>query len=161
MTTRKILVQGHPILKKKAKAVKKLTAEHQKLIDDMIETMVNAPGVGLAAPQVGVSERIIVADVGNGPFCVVNPKITARKGKITCTEGCLSVPGLEAPVERSEQVSVTGRDRRGKEIKIDADELLAIVMQHEIDHLDGVLFVERVADPSTIVFSKPKKKEIV
>ena len=161
MAVRKILTQGHPILKKKAKPVKKILNDHQKLIDDMIETMELAPGVGLAAPQVGVSERIIVIDVGNGPFCVVNPKITAKQGRATCTEGCLSVPGLEAPVERFERVSVSGLDRNGNEMKLDGGELLAIVLQHEIDHLDGILFVERVTDPSTIVFKKPGKKETI
>jgi len=154
MATLTILTKGNPILKKKAKAVKKVLPSHVKLMDEMVETMRQAPGIGLAAPQVGVSERIIVVEVENNLYCLANPKLVKKSGKQVCMEGCLSVPGLEGPVERYEKVCVTGMDRSGKQVKINAKDLLAVVFQHEIDHLDGILFVERVKDPSLI---RPKE----
>lgn len=159
MAKLKILTQGNPILKKKAKAVKKVTKDHQKLIDNMVETMIVAPGVGLAAPQVGVSERIIVVLVEGQLYCVINPKITKRSGKIACYEGCLSVPLVEAPVERFKSICVKGMDKSGKPVTINAEDLLSVVFQHEIDHLDGVLFIDRVKDPSLIRL-KDQKEEV-
>ncbi len=156
MAKLKIYVQGNPILKKKAKPVKKITKAHLKLLEDMYETMLAAPGIGLAAPQVGVSERLIVIKVGDQKFMLINPKIIKKSGKIVCTEGCLSVPGVEAPVERAKEIVVQAIDKTGKKVLINAEDLLAIVFQHEIDHLDGILFVEKVTDPSQIVI---KKKE--
>ncbi len=150
MAKLKICVQGNPVLKKKARAVKKITPQHLKLMDDMLETMIAAPGIGLAAPQVGVSERIIVVKVDDVVYFLVNPKITKKSGRAVCFEGCLSVPGVEAPVERYSQVCLQALDRTGKPVTINADSLLAVVFQHEIDHLDGVLFVEKVSDPSEI-----------
>ncbi len=150
MSKLKICVQGNPILKKKAKSVKKVLPHHLKLMEDMLETMIAAPGIGLAAPQVGISERIIVAKVDDLEYFLVNPRIVKKSGKEICYEGCLSVPGVEAPVERHKEVSVQALDRTGKPVTIDAGGLLAVVLQHEIDHLDGILFVERVSDPSEI-----------
>lgn len=150
MAVLKIFTSGSPILKKKAKSVKKVTSSHIKLINDMIETMKNAPGVGLAAPQVGISERIIIADIGEGTFCLINPKITKKSGKQEFYEACLSVPGFEAPVERFKSVVVKALDKTGKPVSIDAEGFLAVVFQHEIDHLDGILFVDRVKDTSLI-----------
>lgn len=150
MAKLKICVQGNPVLKKKSRAVKKITPQHLKLMDDMLETMIAAPGIGLAAPQVGVSERIIVVKVDDVVYFLVNPKITKKSGRAVCFEGCLSVPGVEAPVERYSQVCLQALDRTGKPVTINADSLLAVVFQHEIDHLDGVLFVEKVSDPSEI-----------
>jgi peptide deformylase len=158
---RKVLTRGNPILKKKSKAVKKITPQHIKLIKDMAETMKAAPGIGLAAPQVGINERIIVIDIGEGLIPMVNPKITKRHGRITFMEGCLSVPGLEGPVERSASICVKGMDPAGRQVTVDAEGLLSIVFQHEIDHLDGVLFVERVSDPSMIVEKESKKEETI
>lgn len=150
MSKLKICVQGNPILKKKAKSVKKVLPHHLKLMEDMLETMIAAPGIGLAAPQVGISERIIVAKVDDLEYFLVNPRIVKKSGKEICYEGCLSVPGVEAPVERHKEVSVQALDKTGKPVTIDAGGLLAVVLQHEIDHLDGILFVERVSDPSEI-----------
>lgn len=130
----------------------------------MIETVHAAPGVGLAAPQIGKSVRVIVADIGEGPIALVNPKIIEKSGSQTFTEGCLSLPGIEAPVERASYVIVTGLARSGKNIKIEAEGLLATVFQHEIDHLNGYVFIDRVKDPSLIkhvAFEKEKKEELI
>ena len=150
MALLKLCVQGNPVLKKKARSVKKITSQHLKLMEDMLETMIAAPGVGIAAPQVGISERIIVVKADDVVYCLVNPKITKKSGKAVCYEGCLSVPGVEAPVERYAKVSVHALDKTGKPVTVNAEGLLAVVFQHEIDHLDGVLFVEKVQDPSEI-----------
>jgi peptide deformylase len=161
---RKILRFPNPILRKKAKAVKKVTAEIVRLIDDMIETMHAAPGVGLAAPQVGESVRVIVADVGEGPIALINPKILEKSGTQTFTEGCLCLPGVEAPVERASRVLVKGTGRSGKTVTLEARGLLATVFQHEIDHLDGLVFIDRVKDPSLIKhmpFAKEKREELI
>lgn len=161
---RKIVTFPSPILKKKAKSVKRVTPEIVSLINDMIETMHAAPGVGLAAPQVGVSLRVIVVDIGQGPIAVVNPKIVKKSGQQTFMEGCLSVPGVEAPVERASKITVQGMDTSGKIVKTEAEGLLATVFQHEIDHLEGKVFVDRVKDPSTIkhmAFEQEKKEELI
>ncbi|MDI6731004.1 MAG: peptide deformylase [Candidatus Margulisbacteria bacterium] len=161
---RKIIRFPHPVLKKKAKAVKRVTTEIVRLIDDMIETMQKAPGVGLAAPQVGESIRVIVADIGTGAIAVINPKIIKKSGKQCLNEGCLSLPGVEAPVERAAHVIVTGLDRTGKKATIEAKELLATILQHEVDHLEGLVLVDRVSDPSLIKHVPPaseKKEELI
>jgi peptide deformylase len=161
---RKIIRFPSPVLRKKSKAVKRVTPEIVRLMDDMIETMRAAPGVGLAAPQVGESVRIIVADIGEGPITLVNPKVVKKSGKQTFTEGCLCLPGVEAPVERASQVAVTGLSRSGKGVRIEAQGLLATVLQHEIDHLDGLVFIDRVSDPSLIKhipFEQEKKEELI
>ena len=161
---RKIIHFPNPILKKKAKAVKRITPEITKLISDMFQTMRVAPGVGLAAPQVGVSLRVIVADVGDGPVVLVNPKIITKSGKQTFTEGCLSVPGVEAPVCRAKKIVVRGLDKCGKKIEMEAQDLLSTVIQHEIDHLDGKVFIDRVDDPGLIKYmsiDQEKKEELI
>lgn len=161
---RKILRFPNPVLRKRCKAVKKVAPEIVKLIEDMIETMHAAPGVGLAAPQVSESLRVIVADVGEGPIALVNPKILKKSGSQTFTEGCLCLPGVEAPIERASQVVVRGLDRTGKSVKIEAKGLLATVFQHEIDHLEGLVFIDRVKDPSLIKhipFESEKKEELI
>lgn len=153
-----------PILRKKAKAVKRITPEIQKLIDDMIETMHAAPGVGLAAPQVNKSIQVIVADVGEGPVALVNPTIVEKHGNQIYREGCLCLPGVEAPVERSAQVVVKGLNQEGKAVEIKAEGLLSTVLQHEIDHLDGIIFIDRVKDPTLIrhiPLSQEKKEELI
>ena len=160
----KIVKFPNPLLRKKSKVVKKVTPEIVKLIDDMIETMQAAPGVGLAAPQVGKSVRVMVADIGQGPIALVNPKILKKSGSQVFTEGCLCLPGVEAPVERASQVMVKGWDREGKTVEIEAEGLLATVLQHEVDHLEGVVFIDRVKDPSLIRHVPPaseKKEELL
>jgi peptide deformylase len=147
-----------PILRKVAKPVEKVDAEIQKLIEDMYETMYAAPGVGLAAPQVAISKRILVIDVGlletdpagkethkPDPKAIINPIITIQECKILWDEGCLSMPNLIVPVERSKKILVEGLDREGKKIKYLGEDLLAVAFQHEIDHLDGKLIFDKLS----------------
>lgn len=155
----KIIKFPNPILRKKAKPVKKVTPEIVRLIDDMIETMHAAPGVGLAAPQVAKSLRLFVVDVGPGPIVLVNPKIIEKGGSQTFTEGCLCFPGVEAPVERASHLKVSGLDRDGETITITTDGFLATVLQHETDHLDGIVFIDRVKSPTLIRYVQPSKEK--
>lgn len=137
---------GDPILRRKALKVEKVDPPLQKLFDDMVETMYHANGIGLAGPQVGVARRIIVVDIGEGPIKLANPRIVESSGTAWGPEGCLSIPGLLGQVERFERVVVKGLDETGQPVKIEADDLLAVVFQHEIDHLDGVLFTDKAVD---------------
>jgi peptide deformylase len=150
MALLEILKYPNPLLKKKARAVKRVDNVVRALIADMIQTMHEAPGVGLAAPQVGRSIRLIVVDVDDGPIALINPKIKKRSGEQVFIEGCLSVPNLEAPVKRAERITVQGLTRYGKTATLEAEGLIATVLQHEIDHLDGKLFIDRVTDPADI-----------
>jgi peptide deformylase len=156
---RKILRFPHPLLKKKAKAVKRITPEIVRLIDDMLETMQAAPGVGLAAPQVGQLFRVIVADAGDGAIAVINPRILEKSGEQCFKEGCLSLPGVEAPVTRASKIRIAGLDRTGKNISLEANGLLATIFQHEIDHLEGLVLVDRVTDPALIKYVAPEKEK--
>lgn len=125
--------------------VKEMTDQIDKLIDDMFYTMYDAPGIGLAAPQIAVQERIIVVDVSENndqPIALINPEIIRSAGQITWEEGCLSLPGIYASVTRPSDVIVKGMDRDGKMIEFEANELLAVCIQHEIDHLNGKLFID-------------------
>lgn len=138
---------GDPALRARAAQVEEVTDVHRRLIADMIETMREAPGVGLAAPQVGVLERIFVWEVDDRYGAVINPRVAATSEESEVEEeGCLSIPGLYYPVERPARVRVEGLDENGRPVAFDADELLARVFQHEIDHLDGVLFLDRLPD---------------
>ena len=123
-----------------------IDASLKQLADDMLETMYAAPGVGLAAPQVGIQKRMFVYDAGDGPAVVVNPRISESSGEWTYEEGCLSVPGLSWPIVRPRDILLEGLDLDGNEISVEAEEYLARVYQHEVDHLDGVLLIERL-DP--------------
>ena len=143
MAQLEILTEGHPLLRQKALPVKKITKRLLKLAGDMEETMRAASGVGLAAPQVGVGVRLIVLDVGEGPIVVFNPEIIDRDGQDVDVEGCLSIPGVNGYVERSAWVKVAGLDAKGKPLVIEGTDLLARALQHEIDHLDGVLFTDK------------------
>ncbi|NGZ74001.1 peptide deformylase [Saccharibacillus alkalitolerans] len=147
MAIRMIVKEPDEVLHKKAKEVAKITPNVQKLMSDMAETMYDAQGVGLAAPQVGILKRIIVIDVGdeNGLIAMINPEITAREGEQFGPEGCLSIPGLNGDVRRAMTVTVKGLNRDGEEFTVTGSGLLARAFQHEIDHLDGVLFTD-VAD---------------
>ncbi|MCK6526576.1 peptide deformylase [Myxococcota bacterium] len=154
----------HPILKQKAARVEVVDDEIRKLIADMAETMYAAPGVGLAAPQVGVSKRVLVADVPVGAdgvadagddsrpesrgadlLALVNPEIVESRGETRYDEGCLSVPDFVEPLKRSAEIVVTGQDREGASVRIVARGFYAVVLQHEIDHLDGVTILDRVS----------------
>lgn len=137
---------GDPVLRERAPETESIADVHRRLVEDMIETMRDAPGVGLAAPQVGVLERIFVWEVEDNHGAIVNPVIARSSAEtVEEEEGCLSLPGLYYPVTRSASVVVTGRDIDGSSVELEAEDLLARVCQHEIDHLDGVLFIDRLA----------------
>ncbi len=144
MALREIRVEGDPVLTKVCKEVKEITPRIQDLIDDMIETMYEANGVGLAAPQVGILKRIVVIDVGEGPIVMINPRIVAQDGEQTGDEGCLSVPGKAGVVTRPNYVMARFFDEEMNECEVEGEELLARAICHELDHLDGHLYVEKV-----------------
>ena len=160
-----IRMAGDPVLRQKAKKVRTIDASIQQLIDDMIETMRDAPGVGLAANQVGVLLRVIVIEVpveveepepDQPPerrlYTLVNPQIVKRSGERTLDEGCLSIPGYKGPTPRSVSVTVKGLNREGKEQRIKAeDSLLAEALEHEIDHLNGTLYIDRLESMDELV----------
>jgi peptide deformylase len=138
------------VLRRKARPAGKVTSQVQRLIDDMVATLRAANGLGLAAPQVGEGKRVLVAEVEERLVALVDPVLVRAEGEEYATEACLSIPGVIAPVRRATRVQVKGKNRRGRGITVDAEGLLARVLQHEIDHLDGILFLDRVEDPSTI-----------
>ena len=146
MALRKVLHMGDETLRKKARPIDTLNRRMIDLLDDMAETMYEENGVGLAAPQVGVLRRAIVIDVGddNGLIQLINPEIIAMEGEQECAEGCLSIPGRRGYVPRPQKVTVRGTNRAGRPVEITAEGLLAIAFSHEIDHLDGVLFVDKM-----------------
>nr|HAH96871.1 peptide deformylase [Bacillota bacterium]HAW70256.1 peptide deformylase [Bacillota bacterium]HAZ22370.1 peptide deformylase [Bacillota bacterium]HBE07370.1 peptide deformylase [Bacillota bacterium]HBG44688.1 peptide deformylase [Bacillota bacterium] len=131
-----------PILRKKALPVEKITRRTQRIIKDMIETLHDAEGAGLAAPQIGLSERMIVVDVGEGPIALINPQILEADGSQRDVEGCLSLPGVSGYVTRKDRVVVEGLNENGKAVRLEAKGLMSRAFQHEIDHLDGKLFVD-------------------
>ena len=144
MSTYNIRVFGDPVLRQRAREVEDVDGRLVRRAEDMIETMYDAPGVGLAATQVGVERRLFVYDAGHGPAPIVNPTISEARGEWEVEEGCLSVPGLHWNIVRPKEVHLTGYDLEGNDVSIDADEYLARVFQHEMDHLDGVLLLERL-----------------
>jgi peptide deformylase len=149
MSLLKILEYPHPRLRIKAVPVKAVDDAIRQLIDDMLETMYAAPGIGLAATQVDIHKRLLVLDVSEDqqqPMCLINPEIVAREGLEVSEEGCLSVPGVYEGVERSAQIRVKALDRNGKQFEVEADDLLAVCIQHEIDHLEGKLFVDYLSE---------------
>jgi peptide deformylase len=139
-----IRVFGDPVLRQRAAEIEEIDAKIVRLSEEMIETMYAAPGVGLAAPQVGIERRIFVYDVGEGPMTVINPEIVESRGEWEYEEGCLSVPDLHWLIVRPKEVHLVGHDLQGNEISIEGDELLGRVFQHELDHLDGILLLERL-----------------
>jgi peptide deformylase len=141
--------EGADTLQQTSKPVLKVTEEHAELAAMMEVIMRAANGIGLAAPQLGILQRIFVYDVGDGFQAIVNPKIVHRKGSQVGTEGCLSIPGLYGEVERASEVVVKGLDQFGRPVRIRAEGLTARVIQHENDHLDGILFID-IADPETL-----------
>jgi peptide deformylase len=144
MATYPIRLFGDPVLKRPTAEVSEFDGALAKLVDAMYETMYAAPGVGLAAPQVGVQRRFFVYDVGEGPHVIANPQIVDSEGEWEYEEGCLSLPGLAFDIIRPKVVTVTGFDLGGNDVTIVGDEQLGRVFQHEIDHLDGVLMLERL-----------------
>lgn len=144
MALRDIRTVGDPVLKKVCKPVKEITPRVTELIEDMIETMYESNGVGLAAPQVGVIKRLCVIDVGEGPFVFINPEITYTEGEQTGDEGCLSLPGKAGQVTRPMKVRVKAFDEDMREFELEAEELFARAICHEVDHLDGHMYTEHV-----------------
>jgi peptide deformylase len=151
-----------PILGTKADEVDVVDEKIKRLMEDMLETMYAAPGVGLAAPQVGVDKRIIVVDAGGDgkpePILLANPEIVSCEGEVDSEEGCLSLPEFREKVKRRQKVCVKGMDERGNEQVYDAEGLLAVVFQHEIDHLDGILLLNRVSSLKRSIYKRKVKK---
>lgn len=155
-----IRVAPDPVLKQKAKRVRTIDASIHRLIKDMLETMHDAPGVGLAAPQVGVPLRVIVIGIPEQEdFALINPELVKTKGERVVNEGCLSVPGYMGQLKRAESVTVKGRDPSGKEVRIKAEELLAQALEHEIDHVNGVLYVDRLEREDDLKKIEPQDVE--
>jgi peptide deformylase len=151
---RRILTYPDPFLSTIALPVESVDGKIRELIRDMFETMYDANGVGLAATQVGVGKRVIVVDVSPAeeearPFALVNPEVVRKTGQVEGTEGCLSVPGVEGTVCRAESVVVRGKNEHGDPVTVEAQGILSRALQHEIDHLDGILFVDRLAAPAS------------
>jgi len=141
-----IRVIGDPVLRQRAKEITDVDDKLVRLASDMLDTMYAAPGIGLAAPQVGVNKRLFVWDIGEGPFAMINPEVRETDGEWVFEEGCLSVPGLSWEIMRPKTIHIRGRDLDGNEIEYEADELESRMFQHELDHLDGTLLIERLDD---------------
>jgi peptide deformylase len=151
-----------PVLRQKAKKISGVDASIRRLIDDMVETMHEASGVGLAAPQVGVSLRMVVIclpDEDANEIVLINPEIIKKSGEREIEERCLSVPGYAGQVKRSLSVTVKGRDENWKEVRIKGGDLLAQALEHEIDHLNGILYVDRIDDPDKLKKLESERKE--
>jgi peptide deformylase len=144
MAVYQIVKIGDPVLRETAKQVSKITPNIIKLLKNMADTMRAAEGVGLAAPQIGISKRVVVIDVGDGLIELINPEIVTMEGEEIDTEGCLSIPGIQGDVKRAAKVQVKALDRTGKTVTYSGSGLLARAFQHEIDHLNGILFVDRM-----------------
>jgi len=144
MAIRTIKIDGDEILRKKSRPVNEITDRIRTMIDDMAETMYESRGVGLAAPQVGILKRIVVIDIGEGLIELINPEIVATEGQQEEMEGCLSVPDVWGIVKRPQKVTVKALNKNGDEIVIVGENILAIALAHEIDHLDGILFTDKV-----------------
>lgn len=154
-----------PVLAETAAPVEEITPDLQRLIDDMAETMYQAPGIGLAANQVGSLDRVIICDItprdqGRNLMVLINPEIIAASGETVHEEGCLSVDNFTADVRRNACVTVTGLDRQGRPQKIEAQDLLAVVLQHEIDHLNGTLFIDRISRLKRSLYKRHVKKQM-
>ncbi|GAA0683524.1 MULTISPECIES: peptide deformylase [Clostridium] len=144
MALRNIRTYGDDVLRKKCRKVDAVNDRLRVLIKDMIETMYAADGVGLAAPQVGILKRLVVIDIGEGPVVLINPEILSMEGRYVDVEGCLSVPGEQGEVERPEKLTVRALNENGEEVTYEAEDLFARAVCHELDHLDGVLFVDKI-----------------
>lgn len=146
MAIRKIRREGDSILRKKSRKIDKIDERIKILANDMLDTMYNSEGVGLAAPQVGILKRIIVVDIGEGPITIINPEIISQEGKQEEVEGCLSIPGKAGIVIRPDTIIVKGIDIKGNDIQIEGKGFLARALSHEVDHLDGILFIDKVVE---------------
>lgn len=160
-----ILKFPDPILRVPARPVVAVTGEIAELMENMLETMYAAPGIGLAAPQVGISKRVIVLDLdhenrGVHAIKLANPEVREAEGEVVCEEGCLSVVDFTAEVKRAERVLVGGHGADGEEVEIEADGLLAVALQHEIDHLDGKLFIDRISRLKRDIYVRKLRKAV-
>jgi peptide deformylase len=156
-----IRIAPEPILRQKSKRVRTIDGSIQRLVDNMIETMHSASGVGLAAPQVGVSLRVIVIGMPEEEeIALINPEIVRRSGERWVTEGCLSIPGYFGEIKRAQLVRVKGRDLSGKEIRIKGEELLAQALEHEIDHLNGVLYIDHLESTDKLHKIEPEVAQL-
>jgi peptide deformylase len=167
MALREVLQFPDPLLKRVSEPITEVTDALRELARDMCEVMYHEPGIGLAAPQVGEGIRLIVVDTEwshegaeRSPLILLNPEITRKEGRIVWNEACLSVPDFTADVERFERVSVSGRDLDGAEIVEEAEGLRAVCLQHEIDHLDGILFIDRISRLKRSMYVKKRKKQL-
>lgn len=169
MTIIPILIAPHPVLRQKAAGIQSITKETERLLDDMLATMYDAPGIGLAAPQIGQSLRLVTIDLGErsgsedgkitDPLKMINPEIIGKSKETSIyEEGCLSIPGVSAEVTRPERIKLRYTDLKGKLHEIDADGLLATCIQHEIDHLNGVLFIDYLSKLKRDVIMRKMKK---
>lgn len=150
MAIRKIVKLGEDeVLRKRSRKVEKFDKRLEQLLDDMADTMYEADGAGLAAPQVGILKRCVVIDVGEGLIELINPEILSAEGTQMCIEGCLSVPGRRGRVERPEKVIVHAQDRKGRHIELEGDGFLANAICHELDHLDGIIYVDKMLEDVT------------
>ncbi len=148
MALRNIRVEGDEILRKRSREISEINDRVLTLIQDMKDTMYHAEGVGLAAPQIGILKRIVVIDVGNGPIVLINPEIVNVQGSQIDLEGCLSVPGVQGKVERPQKVTVKALNEKGEMFELEGEGLLARAFCHEIDHLNGTLFIDKVIKES-------------
>lgn len=146
MALRNIRTNGDDVLRKKSRKVEEINDRIHTLIKDMFDTMYNADGVGLAAPQVGILKRVIVIDVGDGPVALINPEIISGEGEQIDEEGCLSIPGRGGNVLRPYKVKVKALNEKGEEVIVEGEELFARALCHEIDHLEGVLFIDKIIE---------------
>ena len=161
--TRPILTYAHPILRQRARAVSNIDGELQRLIDDMVETMYEAPGVGLAANQVGSLRRVFVANPSEDHdpsklLVLINPELVEAEGESVAEEGCLSIPDFREEVRRARRVLLRGLDRNERPVEIEGEDLLARILQHELDHLNGILFVDRLSPARRDILLRKLKK---
>ena len=159
MAVLEVVQIGNPVLKAKAEPVEKINKQILKILDDMADTMYASDGVGLAAPQIGVSKRIIIVDIGEGLIELINPEIVSAEGSVVDQEGCLSVAGFFGDVARAQKVVVQGLNRQGKRVKIKAVDFLARALQHEIDHLEERLFVDLAVNLKKLQATKEQVDE--
>ena len=161
---KKVFIYPEKILREKATDILNIDSNIKKLAEDMLDTMYKAPGIGLASNQIGIPLRIVVIDIGHddergkNPFVLINPVVVEREGEIEWEEGCLSVPDMNAVVKRSNRVIVKAYDLNEHEVSIEGEELLAVVLQHEIDHLDGILYFDHLSKIKKKFFIKKYKK---
>lgn len=160
MAIRKIRLDNDPILRKKSKEITEINDRIKILLDDMIDTMNHAEGVGLAAPQIGVLRRAIVIDVGQGPIKIINPEILESHGEVIDVEGCLSIPGRSGTVLRPERVKIKYMDIDGNEKILEGTDLLARAICHEIDHLDGILYTDKMIEEIVVEEDENESEEV-